>query len=206
MAAGKASLRKEISRVLGNLSEFEKAQQSELVFKKLIAHQQYKQASRLSIYLSTNNEINTEPILRRALEVDKKRCFVPVVLKRSIQGAAELIGAGPRMVMYELRSMGEFERLPVNHYGIKEPQQIDASRLAGSLDLLVAPGVAFDLAGRRLGHGKGYYDEYLTHWTKSRENDGELHSIGLAFREQIVADELPFVEGRDFRLNEVLCP
>lgn len=197
----KSQLRKRISSILASLGEQEKRQQSEQVFKQIIAHPKYKQASRVSIYLSTNNEIDTQPILRRALEVDKKRCYVPLVLKRSIQGA-DRIESATRMVMYELRSMAEYEQLPLNHYGIKEPRGIEdhASRLASSLDLVLTPGVAFDRAGNRLGHGKGYYDEFFGKWSAD-----PFYTIGVAFREQIVGEgELPLDEGRDICLDEVL--
>lgn len=206
--AAKTQVRKEISKLLEGLSQLEKEQQSGLVFKKVIAHPKYRQASRVSIYLSTNNEINTKQLLRQALEVDKKRCYVPLVLRNSTKEDAE-IKSHTRMVMYELRSMAEYEQLPVNHYGIKEPKQVEdpSSRIASSLDLVVTPGVAFDLAGRRLGHGKGYYDEFFSYWASGERNSDTLYSIGVAFKEQILPEgELPFIEGRDFRLNEVLGP
>jgi 5-formyltetrahydrofolate cyclo-ligase len=52
----------------------------------------------------------------------------------------------------------------------------------GKFDLVLVPGVAFDLRGCRLGRGRGFYDRLLT----------EVHGIkcGVAFDEQI-AGEIP---------------
>jgi 5-formyltetrahydrofolate cyclo-ligase len=50
------------------------------------------------------------------------------------------------------------------------------------LDLVLAPGVAFDLQGHRLGRGKGFYDRLLA--------DVRGVKCGVAFDEQIV-DAVP---------------
>jgi 5-formyltetrahydrofolate cyclo-ligase len=47
------------------------------------------------------------------------------------------------------------------------------------MDLLIVPGIAFDLHGYRLGHGMGYYDNFL-------RNNGQMTVIGLAFDIQII--------------------
>lgn len=82
------------------------------------------------------------------------------------------------------------------YYGIREPTQECAQLNVNRLDLILVPGVAFDLHGRRLGRGKGYYDQLLA----------VLHgkTCGVAFDEQIV-DEVP-VEPHDVHLNCILTP
>ena len=82
------------------------------------------------------------------------------------------------------------------HFGIREPCSRCARVSPGKLDLILVPGVAFDLQGHRLGRGKGYYDQLL----------GVLRAstCGVAFEEQIV-DEIP-LEPHDVRLNCILTP
>jgi len=49
---------------------------------------------------------------------------------------------------------------------------------------LMVPGVAFDGKGRRLGRGKGYFDEFL------RRTPLSVPRVGVAFEVQVV-DEVP---------------
>lgn len=63
------------------------------------------------------------------------------------------------------------------------------------------PGVAFTRKGNRLGHGKGYYDSFLTSLKKIQEKPP--FTVALAFNEQVF-NEIPFHE-YDVVLNKVLC-
>ena len=81
-------------------------------------------------------------------------------------------------------------------FGIREPKNSCHILPLNRFDLILVPGVAFDLHGRRLGRGKGYYDQLLT------EVRGK--TCGIAFDEQIVA-AIP-VEPHDIPLNCILTP
>jgi len=80
--------------------------------------------------------------------------------------------------------------------GIREPTDACAEFPLNRLDLVLVPGVAFDLDGGRLGRGKGYYDRLLTAVRGTK--------CGVAFDEQVV-DAVP-VGPRDIRLNCILTP
>ncbi len=86
----------------------------------------------------------------------------------------------------------------INHgeFGIREPHADCAIIELNRLDLMLVPGVAFDLDGRRLGRGKGYYDRLLSKF------DGV--ACGVAFDQQIVP-RVPS-EAHDARVNCVLTP
>ena len=81
-------------------------------------------------------------------------------------------------------------------YGIREPGDACAKFSLNRLDLILVPGIAFDLDGHRLGRGKGFYDQLLA----------VIHgsTCGVAFDEQIVA-RIP-VEPHDVRLSCILTP
>ena len=67
------------------------------------------------------------------------------------------------------------------HYGVLEPPASLPALASASLPLVLVPGVAFDLSGRRLGRGRGYYDK--TFATAVR---GQL-LFGVGYALQLVA-------------------
>ena len=70
--------------------------------------------------------------------------------------------------------------LVASGYGPMEPR--DRTAVApGSIDLIVAPGLAFDARGFRLGYGGGYYDAFL------RGARRDAARVGLGFDLQVVA-------------------
>lgn len=68
----------------------------------------YKSSKRVSIYLSTSNEIDTEPIIHHLLN-NKRKCFVPRY-------------EGDDMQMLSLHSMDDYNMLPLTKWNIKQPE------------------------------------------------------------------------------------
>jgi len=88
------------------------------------------------------------------------------------------------------------ELAPTSH-GIIEPKPefykfVDLN----DIDLMVLPGVAFDLNGHRLGYGAGYYDRLL------RDADTRPFLVALAFEVQIV-NKIP-IGDHDVRMDKII--
>jgi 5-formyltetrahydrofolate cyclo-ligase len=81
-------------------------------------------------------------------------------------------------------------------FGIREPKAGCPEIPLERLGLILVPGIAFDLRGRRLGRGRGFYDRLLA--------ESHTAKCGIAFDEQIV-DAVP--AGRlDVLMDFVLTP
>lgn len=143
----------------------------------LLSLPEYKAARRISVYLSMpTGEISTLGIVRDALAQGKK-VFIPYTynLATPNEGQPKSI-----MDMVELQSTQDLDTLQPDNWGIPTPSEESISsrtnsfggigitegavlEKAGSgLDLIVMPGMVFDSQFGRLGHGKGFYDYFLT--------------------------------------------
>lgn len=192
LRAAKQTLRKEIKRRVLALSNEEKQRQSLVVSQKLFKHPEYVSCNRIAVFLSMNDEVLTNEIIKDVFELGKS-CFIP-----------KYNSSNNHMDMLQLHSVKDMEMLPLTSWNIQQPAEDDHSReealAGGGLDLILMPGLGFDRMGRRLGRGRGYYDTYLERCL--RHPKGKPYTIGLAFKEQMCG-EIP-VDDNDVLIDEVL--
>ncbi|MFQ5465661.1 MAG: 5-formyltetrahydrofolate cyclo-ligase [Thermodesulfobacteriota bacterium] len=119
---------------------------SSRVAERLLSLPSYRSARRLALYSSFRGEVLTDEIFQHALS-SKREVYFPKVSEAA------------RALVF-CRVTGP-EDLGPGSYNIAEPAGIHDAAAPGELDLIVVPGVAFDLTGARLGYGKGYYDASL---------------------------------------------
>ncbi|CAH0724232.1 unnamed protein product, partial [Brenthis ino] len=185
----KVLLREQIAASIASLSADEKKRQSEIVYNKITNHPVYKSAKRIAIFMSTEQEVNTAPIIKH-IKSKGAAAFVPQY-------------AGGKMRMLRLES-GDEDSMPLTRHGIaqhsKDQKREDA--LDEGLDLIIAPGVAFSKNGGRVGHGGGYYDKYIANIRTNPATAPKV--IAIAFNCQVV-DDVPMNE-MDQRIDEVVFP
>lgn len=148
------------------LSAPEQTQAARRLATLLCAHPLFRASRRIALYFPNDGEIDPTPVLHAAWDRGK-RCYLPVLLMLN----------GNRLRFAPLAPDSE---LRFNRFGIPEPL-LPARALfaATALDLILAPLVAFDAHGHRLGMGGGFYDRSLTfllhrrHWKRP-------HLLGLA--------------------------
>lgn len=143
-----------------------------------------------------SGEISTKAIVTDALRRGKK-VFVPYIYKNKDSSPKSL------MDMVSLHSEQDYESLEPDRWGIPTPDERSVSKrsrclgevlvgeygkgdpkkvepLLESLDLIVVPAVAFDAEFRRLGHGKGYYDFFLSQYY-NRTGDLDCNETKMPF-------------------------
>ncbi|NJC89133.1 MAG: 5-formyltetrahydrofolate cyclo-ligase [Desulfuromonas sp.] len=138
----------------------------------------YRQAGSIGLYSPVMNEVQTELVARRCL-ADGKRLAYPRVEGETL-GFVEVFGS---------------VQMAPGAFGILEPTG-ERSIPCAELDLLVVPGVAFDLVGNRLGYGKGFYDRALAVRLPG------LERVGFAYEFQVV-EQLP-AAAHDCRLTRLV--
>ncbi|KAL1598688.1 hypothetical protein SLS60_007828 [Paraconiothyrium brasiliense] len=218
LGALKKDLRKKIKKVLADVSDASAASQTSNAVGALLGMPEYKAARWISVYLSMpTGEIATTKIIRDALS-HGKTVFIPYTYNLEAPGEGQ---PNSIMDMVELCSMQDFESLQPDKWNIPTPSEDSianrtnsfggkgatngtirpASEHAG-LDLIVMPGMAFDLNFGRLGHGKGFYDYFLR---RCHDASRVPFRVGLALTEQLLppTDAVP-MDKSDFRLDALI--
>ena len=141
----KKHLRKIMLERQGNLPADYVRAASENITKRFLSGEVYKNSEKIFIYVSVKHEPDTLTIINDALKNNKKvyvpKCANNNMLAVRINGMKNLITG----------KLGILE--PENYYETIEPE---------NLDLIIVPCLSASLNGKRLGHGMGYYDKFLS--------------------------------------------
>ncbi|MGI9013739.1 MAG: 5-formyltetrahydrofolate cyclo-ligase [Phycisphaerales bacterium] len=140
-------------------------------------------AETVMLYMPLPSEVDVAPLAIRCFQHGKVVCVPRVDWDRR------------EMTPLEIECFEDSERMEVDSHGIRSPR---AGRLVlpGLIDLVIVPGLAFDVRGNRLGRGGGFYDRFLARLNQSTKR------IGICFDEQII-DAVPTNNG-DERVDMVV--
>lgn len=176
----KNSLRKQKLAQRKALSHAQWLENNRISQENLLTLPEFHRAKCIALYSSINHEVDTSNILRAAI-VAGKRTLYPVVCGREMT----------------LRQVDGPEQLKQGCFGILEPCSAGEDFPADEPDLIVVPGVVFDLTGHRIGYGKGFYDRFL--------QNPVLRAVlvGLCHEFQLIDGNLP-ADRHDIRMDVIV--
>jgi len=163
----KEEIRRKILKKRLSLSSEDIGDKSRQAFLNLAETIEYINSQNIMFYVATRSEVQTEEMIKTSIKMGKN-VFVPIILP-------ECLNLAPSKIFDFDIELGKGKK------GILEPKK-EYYRLFPSenIDLIIVPGIAFDLSGNRIGRGFGYYDNFL------RKVRSSAKIIALAFEMQIV--------------------
>jgi len=123
----------------------------------------FRSSQSIACYLPFSGEVDTWRTIERALRM-KKRVFAPIIEKNSSMRFREITAA---------------TTLRRNNFGLTEPENGKFAQ-PRSLDVVIAPVVAFDSQNHRVGMGGGYFDRTFA-FLRHRKTYFHPKLIGVAF-------------------------
>ena len=157
----KKELRTKAIAARDTLSPGKRTAKSREIEERLFSLSEFKSARVILFFASFRSEVDTGPMIRRALAFGKR-----VVLPK-VKGA--------ELVLHEISDLDK--DVSPGAWGIPEPHEPRPVMLE-ELDLIIVPGAAYDKQGNRVGYGAGFYDKLLSAFKKM--------TVALAFELQIM--------------------
>lgn len=185
----KGSLREKLLEKRNNIKPEKRKEKEALIMNRLFEMPEFKRAKNILFYASFKGEVGTKASLRHAIKLGKR-----IVLPRVDREQKCLR-------LYEIKNTSELVR---GYMGIPEPGILKGREMSlKDIDVVIVPGVGFDIKGNRLGYGAGYYDRLLSYASLQLSGSKRhIPTIALAFEEHIVP-ALPN-EGHDVKIDKIV--
>ena len=174
VAGAKTTIRKTIIRKRKVLGSSQRNKKSLTIAQRLFELNEFKKSKAVLCFLSLSHEVQTDMMILESFRLGKE-VFVPLVndRQRNLQVA--------RIPSLDIEFV-------VGDYGVREPApQIREIVPPSCIDFVIAPGLAFDVCGNRIGYGGGYYDKLL------KEFPIDVIQVGVGYDFQIL-DLIPHTD------------
>ena len=185
MSGEKDRIRDKYKEIRNSIPSGTQVLKSVAIWKYFFELEEYKKAKTVMIYSDIKSEVKTNVFAERIIS-DGKRMVFPVTDTKSGE-----------LHPYEITDTAQ---LKVQSYGIMEPslklidEGIVKPVLKDEIDIVMIPGIVFDIFGDRIGYGGGYYDRFL--------KDFKGLKVGVAYSE-CVCYSLPSEEN-DVRVDMLI--
>jgi 5-formyltetrahydrofolate cyclo-ligase len=176
----KSSLRQEIRASLGKISLAVRLAESFDLCRRL--EPQLQSAHTILFFAPLADELDVWPLLEKLLKT-KKLCALP-----AFETTKQSYSARRVMNLETDIFPGKFD--------VSEPIPDCEEIPLDQFDLVLVPGMAFDLSGNRLGRGKGFYDRILM------ESSGVKCGVAYDFQ---LKETIP-TEGHDAKVDFIFTP
>jgi 5-formyltetrahydrofolate cyclo-ligase len=153
----KKRLRRSLLDIRTNIPN--KKAKSELIVKKLLSIKEVTSAKTILLYYPTKSEVDISNTFKILVELGKT-IFLP------------------KIDDYKITKFSQKTRLSKGKNRIIEPEG-RVTKNPRNIDVAIIPGIGFDYAGNRIGHGGGWYDRII-------DEIYFKHIIGICFDSQIV--------------------
>ena len=176
----KTEVRRQVRAALANLSLAVRLTESLELCARL--EPQLQSAHRILFFSPLADELDIWPLLEKLLR-GKKICALPAF------DAAAGFYAARRVLNLETD-------IVTGKFGVSEPLPECEAIPLDQFDLVLVPGLAFDVSGNRLGRGRGFYDRILSAASGVK--------CGVAYDFQVL-DQIP-VEAHDAKVAFIFTP
>lgn len=178
----KAELRSSIRTAIKNMDEQKRATCSSAACQRLFGLEEFRRAGVVMLYVPLPDEIDLTTVAIRCFQLGKTVCVPHVDWQRE------------DMFPVEVTSFDD-EHMHVDERGLRRPREGRPVPLT-AIDVVIVPGLAFDVHGHRLGRGGGFYDRFLVRLGR------RTTLIGIACDKQIV-DAIP-IDDHDIPMDLVV--
>jgi len=166
----KNAVRTRMRAQLHALTDVERASRSASACARILKSPAFQSAVCVMLYMPLRSEVDVMAVVLEAFRLGKTVC-VPCVT----DGCKS-------MHAVEIKSMDD-ESMASDALGVPAPRS-GREIPQDSIDLVITPGVAFDLRCERLGRGGGFYDRFLA------KSHRQTRAVGICFDFQLI-DEIP---------------
>ncbi|MCS7179740.1 MAG: 5-formyltetrahydrofolate cyclo-ligase [bacterium] len=176
----KKEIREKIREIRETLDFKEWEEKSLKIQERFLLTDYYKNSKVIFTYFHFDREVKTDIIIKKCFEDEKIVCIPYIDWKSKV------------LIPSEIKSFDEIIEIK----GIPGPKILNPVEI-DKIDIIIVPGVVFDIYKNRIGMGGGFYDRYL------KDISEKTLKVALSFDFQVLNEELP-VDKKDIKVNKII--